>query len=211
MNVQSACTLNTRYLRKDNTCVTTDNDSNTHGYKTFDRKFERIGTQAIYKICSLGCLTSLAISQKRRCWFLAWLIFQHWKWNRYIPLKCRWTSIALHGITSQEIVLFIGCGCHILVSCLARPLTLRMQAVCSYEMSEQLYWTTWCYISEDSILHGLYLLPASWWFLVLTYSLTLKIEAVHLSEISLDVYQTTWPCMAEDSTLISLCLLPTGC
>jgi hypothetical protein len=41
-----------------------------------------------------------------------------------------------------------------LVSCLAYSLTLKMEAMCSSEMSVDLQWTTRHYIPEDRTLHN---------------------------------------------------------
>jgi hypothetical protein len=41
------------------------------------------------------------------CWLLVWLTLWPWIWRGYVSLKCQWTSTRLHGVTSQETVLFI--------------------------------------------------------------------------------------------------------
>jgi hypothetical protein len=42
-----------------------------------------------------------------------------------------------------------------LVSCLAYSSTLKMEAICSFEMSVDFQWTTWRYIPEDSIVQSI--------------------------------------------------------
>jgi hypothetical protein len=39
-------------------------------------------------------------------WFLAQLNFRPWRWRQYIPPKRRLTLNGLHGVISQEMVLF---------------------------------------------------------------------------------------------------------
>jgi hypothetical protein len=38
---------------------------------------------------------------------LAWHTLSPWRWRQGVPPKRRWTSIELHGVASQNIVLFI--------------------------------------------------------------------------------------------------------
>jgi hypothetical protein len=40
-------------------------------------------------------------------WYLARLILRPWRWSRYVPPKRRSTFNGLHGVISQETVLFI--------------------------------------------------------------------------------------------------------
>jgi hypothetical protein len=39
--------------------------------------------------------------------FFLWHTLQHWRWVSCIPPKCEWISMELHGITTQNIILFI--------------------------------------------------------------------------------------------------------
>jgi hypothetical protein len=50
--------------------------------------------------------SQLKVNHLLSCWYLAWLI-QPWMWRRYVPLKWCPTSIGLHSIIFQKIVLFV--------------------------------------------------------------------------------------------------------
>jgi hypothetical protein len=63
-------------------------------------------------VCSLLIVD---VSESSAChllsrWFLAHLIFPHWRWRRYVPPK-RWLTFnGLHSVISQKMVLFVkGC------------------------------------------------------------------------------------------------------
>jgi hypothetical protein len=112
------------------------------------------------------------------CWCLTWHTLWLWRWRQYSPLKHQWTSTGLYSTISQKTGLFLGSACCLLLaSCLTYPLPL--EAVCSSEMSEHFY-STWCYIPNESSLHIHCLLPA--------YSLTLKPETVISSIMSVNIY-----------------------
>jgi hypothetical protein len=47
------------------------------------------------------------------CWFLAWFIFQPWRWRRHVPLKRRLTCSGLQDIMSQKTELGIVVVLHV--------------------------------------------------------------------------------------------------
>jgi hypothetical protein len=66
-----------------------------------------------YRLHLQGRKISWAINQREHSacyllsrWFLTQLIFRPWIWRRYIPRKCRFTLNELHGVISQQTVLF---------------------------------------------------------------------------------------------------------
>jgi hypothetical protein len=54
------------------------------------------------------------------------------------------------AVQSDESQPMLGSACYLLH---ARFLALKMDTVCSFEMSVDFHQTTWCYIPENRILH----------------------------------------------------------
>jgi hypothetical protein len=56
-----------------------------------------------------------AASWAELCWFLAWPALRPWRWRRNVPQKRRAVS-ELHGVTTQETVLFSVCLCFVFLN-----------------------------------------------------------------------------------------------
>jgi hypothetical protein len=70
----------------------------------FYRRFSR--TYLLHSQCRYEAKAETSNKQAAAYyWFLAWLTLRPLRWM-YVPLKLLWTSIQLHGIPTQKIVIF---------------------------------------------------------------------------------------------------------